>query len=719
MAIETDLRFTFSVEGISEPLRVLSFEGEEAISELFSFRLTLGAENAAIALESAIGQPAVLTMKTADDARYLHGLVSRFEQAEAGKQLTVYHATLVPRAYRLTLRHDCRIFQDLTIPQIIESVLKSAGFLAFEYRLTLLRKYQPKEYSVQYRETDWAFIIRLMEEEGIFCFFEHTADGHTLVIGDAPFSTPAIAAPDAVPFNPATGLNPVEGVSLFRFAEEMRPGKVTMRDFNFSLPKLSLQVSAEAQRDKDLEIYDYPGEYTLPGEGTARAASRLEDWQVLRETGRGEGGCPRFASGHVFSLEEHQNDAFNRKYLLVRVEHRGAEPVVGESQGTAPPSYSNRFNVIPAETPFRPAERTPKPTMRGVQTAIVVGPSGEEIYTDEFGRVKVQFHWDRQGKFDEKSSCWIRVSQIWAGQAYGALYIPRIGHEVIVDFLEGDPDRPIIVGRVYHATNVTPYPLPGAKTKSTIKSDTSPGSGGSNELRFEDQKGEEEVYLHGQKDWTILIENDKNQVVGRDETLKVGKDRTKRVDANQSESIGINKSIDVGANHTEKIVGDEAVTVGLRSVKKIGTTLDEEVGSDETRSVGGNQKEEISGNVDVSIGQNATLAVKGDKTVNVESNHDISVKGDMSVAVTGTLTELVDDESTLDVANKIVLKSGLGVITVKKDGTVIIDCKDLKITATGEVKIEGTTKLSVKSSGPVNLNGDGPVKITGSTIDLN
>ncbi|MCC6552293.1 MAG: type VI secretion system tip protein VgrG, partial [Polyangiaceae bacterium] len=382
------------------------------------------------------------------------------------------------------------------------------------------------------------------------------------------------------------------------------------------------------------------------------------------------------------------------------------------------PGYENRFRLIPADVPFRSAEHTPKPTTRGVQTAIVVGPPGEEIYTDEFGRVKVQFHWDRQGKRDDRSSCWIRVSQVWAGQAYGAMYIPRVGHEVIVDFIEGDPDRPIIVGRVYHGTNVPPYALPGDKTRSTIKSASSPGGGGSNEIRFEDGKGIEEIYVHGQKDWTIHIENDKDQTIGRNESLDVGNDRGKKVGVNETETIGANKSITVGANHTETIGGDEAVTVGGRSVREIGGELTERIVKDKTVEVGGRHSEKISGDMTLSVSAHATESVTGDKTVEVEGKHDISVRGNMSIAVSGDSDERVDGEKRITAEKVVIMKSGKSKVSFKADGTMVIECQELSVSASGDVKIESGGKLTVRAGGAVDVQGS-DVKIKGSAIEMN
>ncbi|MBW2740493.1 MAG: type VI secretion system tip protein VgrG, partial [Deltaproteobacteria bacterium] len=378
---------------------------------------------------------------------------------------------------------------------------------------------------------------------------------------------------------------------------------------------------------------------------------------------------------------------------------------VGGSGQESELSYANSFTCIPFDVPYRPPRLTPKPVVEGTQTAIVVGPAGEEIYPDEHGRVKVQFHWDREGTNDENSSCWIRVSQVWAGAGWGAMHIPRIGQEVIVDFLEGDPDRPIITGRVYNGTNTPPYSLPDEKTKSTIKSDSSLGGGGSNEIRFEDKKGEEEIYLHGQKDWTIAIENDKNQTVGHDETLSVGNDKTIEIGANHTESIGANMSIRVGKNKTETVTintaetigvakeltigGAYQVTVGAAMNETVGGAKMEEVGAYKMEAVGGNKSETIGGSKSLSTGKGLTEKVGKSQSVEISENLDEKVGGkhieqvSKEYAVNAKKIQLMAED-------QIVLKTGKAEIVMKKNGDIMIKGKKIQIKGSGDVIIKGS-----------------------------
>ena len=715
--VQSTERYKFEVEGSSESMRVLRFEGREGISRLFEFEILLSCESGSVDFSQIVGQEALLTLVHDQEPRHVHGIISRFDQEEEGKHFTAYRASVVPRAWKLLHRHDCRIFQRLSVPDIIRQVLNGAGLTEPHWAWALHNAYAPKEYRVQYRESDWAFLCRLMEEEGIIYYFDHAQDDHVLVMGDTPFAHKAIAGPSSVIYRQSLGaLTSGEHVSRFRYTEEVKPGKVTLRDYNFKNPNLLMEASVSAPLDDKLEVYDYPGEYDLPGDAQARIKIRLEEWQSLRKTAQGESDCIRFTPGHVFELSDHPRDDYNQKLLLISVEHRGSEPQFGENQEQAV-AYSNRFQCIPADIPYRSPQITPKPTPRGVQTAIVVGPSGEEIYTDEHGRVKVQFHWDRQGRRDENSSCWIRVSQVWAGGAYGAMHIPRIGHEVIVDFLEGDPDRPIIVGRVYHGTNVPPYPLPADKTRSTLRSDSSPGSGGSNEIRFEDQKEKEEIYVHAQKDWTIVVENDKNQDVGRNETLDVVKNRNKTVGKDQTEAIGANKKISVGNDHDETIGRDQVVKIDHDSKLSIANDLTEAIGNNKKVEVQTNHEESIGQDQKIKIGKDHELSVAGASTTEVKGKLDVTIGGDMSTAVGGDQAEDVGKKKKITVGEKITIECGDSKITISKDGKIVVEGSDIKVKSSGPVKVEAS-EMEVKSSGNINVKGTN-IKVKGSAIDMN
>lgn len=523
--------FSFEVSGLEDELKVFEFKGEETISRLFHYHLTLVCENAALDFSKVVGKPAVLTFYDNElkEERFVSGIVGRFVQTDDGNRYTTYNALLVPQIWNMQFHHDCRIFQKLKVDEIIKKVLDSAGIPAKGYKFTLQGSYQKRDYCVQYRESDLNFIQRLMEQEGMLYYFEHTKDGHILHICDHLSAHKPIPGTNKIIYNPPSGAVPSEeSVFPFIYSEEIRPGAVAITDYNFTKPSLNLMSSKQYEQDKKLEVYDYPGEFGEQADGARYANVQMESWQVARKKGHGEADVMRLTAGYKFTMDAHPRSEFNQEYLLTRVIFHGKQPgVVGERGGGAG-DFNAEFHCIPADVQFRPMAITPKPIVEGVQTAIVVGPSGEEIYTDEHGRVVVQFHWDREGKKDKNSSVWIRVSQTWAGPGFGAIHIPRIGEEVIVDFVEGDPDRPIITGRVYHGKNTPPYELPKHKNVSGIKSNTTKGGGGYNEFIFDDTKGAELIQLHAQKDFNRWTENDENSEVKNNLDVKVKKASTKK-----------------------------------------------------------------------------------------------------------------------------------------------------------------------------------------------
>lgn len=674
--------FNFNVAGGPE-LRVARFSGREGMSQLYNYQLELASPDLEINFADVVGRAANLTILAGEVPRVVHGHLARFEELEIGSDLAIYRATLVPWVSRLLHRRDCRIFQNLAVPDIIAKALEEAGLPSDRFLLEIREDHPKREYVVQYRESDWSFLARLMEEEGIFYYFDHHPDEHILVMSDSATVHSRIPGAPGIPYLPLRGMvADQEFIASFRSGREMRAGKVTLRDYNFKKPAMNLETEIQGPSYSELEVYDYPGLYEEPTPGTARAKTRLEEQQASVQTSRGDSACARLTPGSLFSLERHPRSDFNREYLIVDIEQSGYQPQVLEQEATAEASeYSNNFSCIPSDVPFRPARKTPKPVVRGIQTAIVVGPSGEEVYTDEHGRVKVQFHWDRRGKSDQDSSCWIRVSQLWAGQAWGAMWIPRIGHEVVVDFLEGDPDRPLITGRVYHGTNVPPYELPAEKTKSTIKSSSSPGGDGSNELRFEDASGSEEIYLHGQKDWTIRIENDKDQAIGHDEYLSVDNNRDKTVGVDQSETIGSNKTIRVGQNHTESIGQNMVLTVGMTKTEVVGINSSETVGAMKELTTGSDYL--------ITVGANMTETIAKNRSTTVDGSRTEEVTGPASTHAKRVLIEAKDE---------IVLRTGEALIVMKKNG-------DITIEAGGVFKVISKKDTTVRASGNVVLKG--------------
>ena len=545
--------FTFEAAAGGE-LRVVRFFGRESLSGLFEFHLELAGGE--VDLAAIVDTPGVLKIDGLETPRFVSGMISSFEYIGQSRHLQLYETQLVPWIWRLQHRHDCRIFQDQNTPDIIKAVLTTAGLSTEGFRFDLLGEYAPRNYCVQYRESDLAFLSRLMEEDGLFYFFEHSADKHVLVMADHPGAHPPIPGSPVLWFNPPGGMvADREHIQDFRFGERVRPGKVSLRDFNLHKPGLPMEAMDVAKARAELEIYQYPGEYQDPGQGgshqgKSQAKLRLEALQAHRRAGSGSSDCPRVTAGHTMKMVGHPRHDLDGEYRITQVNHAGEQPQALDQDASGAFSYSNQFTATERAQPYRPEPVTRRPIMSGLQTATVVGPEGEEVYTDAHGRVKVQFHWDRREPYNESSSCWVRVSQLWAGNGWGTMFLPRIGHEVLVDFIEGDPDRPVVTGRVYHGDNKPPYPLPADKTKTTIKSDSSIGGGGFNELRFEDRKGQEEVFLHAQKDWNTFILNCMTETVGASRTSSVGAAETVNVGAARTVNVATSDATTVGVEHT-------------------------------------------------------------------------------------------------------------------------------------------------------------------------
>jgi type VI secretion system secreted protein VgrG len=547
-------------------LLLAGFRGAEGLSRLFSFNLDMLSENHSISFDSIIGKNVTVSVVLADGSnRFFNGIIASFSQGRGGDaeggdpRFSHYRAAMVPWLWLLTRTADSRIFQKLKVPDIVEKIFKEKGFSDFKVKLQ--GSYPQREYCVQYRETDFNFVSRLLEEEGIHYFFEHEDGKHTLVLADSPQANMPCPKQNTARYQlSAGGWLEEDVITALEKQQEIRPAQYTLNDFNFETPNTDLKANVPTKQKLgpgEREIYDYPGFYSKKAEGDRYARIRMEEEEAQITTLSGSSNCRAFTSGYRFSLSAfYRKDINNKDYVLTALQHSASQGYQGESDL----SYSNHFTCIPFDVPFRPPRVTPKPVVEGTQTAIVVGPSGEEIYTDEHARVKVQFHWDREGKKDENSSCWIRVAQLWAGAKWGAMFIPRIGQEVIVDFLEGDPDRPIITGRVYHGNNKPPYPLPDEKTKSTIKTDSSQGGGGCNEIRFEDKKGKEQLFFQAEKQQDNRVKEDSLEWIGRDRHLIVTQD--------QMEQVGGDKHLTVKGDQNEKVDGTVSLTAGMDIQRK-------------------------------------------------------------------------------------------------------------------------------------------------------
>jgi type VI secretion system secreted protein VgrG len=691
----------------------------ESLGRLFEVRLELLSESETINLDDVLGQDMTVRMQVQDGSdRYFHGFCSEFSQSGRLGRYVTYEATLRPWLWFLTRTADCRIFQEMTVPDIIKDVFREHGFSDFEESLS--KSYREWEYCVQYRETDFNFVSRLMEQEGIYYFFKHEKGKHTLVLADSYSAHDLIPAYEKVPYYPpsANVVREEDCITDWFIRKAVTTGNYVLDSYDFKKPKAELLANSSVSRQNaraDFEIFDYPGEYLEKSDGNQYVRARLEELQAEYERVDGESDARGFMSGGLFELENYPREDQNREYLLVSVQHQAQITDYESGVSSGESEYSCSFEAIDSKEPFRAPRNTPKPTVQGPQTALVVGPSGEEIHTDEYGRIKVQFHWDRYGKTDENSSCWVRVSQVWAGKQWGAMHIPRMGQEVIVDFLEGDPDQPIVTGRVYNADNMPPYSLPDNKTQSGIKSrSTKEGTPDNfNEIRFEDKKGSEEMYIHAEKDQSIVVENDKTESVGHDNTENIGNDetisvqnnRSKSVGVDQSESIGSNKTIQVGANHTESIGANMTIdvasnksenvgintteTIGAAKALSIGAAYQVSVGAAMNQSIGASKSEEVGAGKSSKVGSDSSEEVGSNKTI--DAGEDIGVTSGKKMILTAgdDFTISGAKKGLIDIADELTIQCGKAVIQMKKNGDIIVEGKKISMKASGDIVMKG------------------------------
>ena len=671
-------------------LLLRSMEGAEQLGRLYSYELQLLSTKANIQAKDILGQKVTIRLRTKENTkRYFNGHVNRFDRVDAEGEFTKYRVTVVPSLWFLTRNSDCRIFQNKTVPEIIENVLQQHGIDHYERRL--FDDYRKLEYCVQYRETDFNFISRLMEQEGIYYFFIHENGSSLLVLADSPGAHESYPNYEEIRYLPAGGgSRQRETICDWMMSNKFLTTSFTHKGYDFEHPKKNLLSMAEIHREHafaGLECYDYPGDYLTNDEGQRYALVRAEEIQCEYETFHGHADARGIAVGHNFHLNDSYLEDRNRMYLTTRVKHTITSDLYGSrADAEIVHTYTCDFSAIPANTHYRVGRTTPKPIVHGPQTAVVIGPDGEEIHTDEHGRVRVRFHWDREHYDNDASSCWIRVTHASAGKKWGTFSLPRVGQEVVVEFLEGNPDLPIITGSIYNGDNPPPYPLPGNKTISTIKSNSTKGGNGFNEIRFEDKKGEEQIFIHGEKNQDIRIRNDRHESIGHDRHLIVKNNKNEHVENNRSEVVD--------ACHMEKIGQD-------RHVKVIG-------------------KEAIQ------IGKSKSLTVKGNVIESFRSNHSEQVTKDYALKADNICIE-ADTNITLMVGQSYIAIEANG-IKIGSVGNIVLETagnieqkanQDITIESSMRTAVKGTCGLKLESPAPAELKSAAVLSIKGSLVKIN
>jgi type VI secretion system secreted protein VgrG len=720
-----------------DDVEVLLLRGSEAVSVPFAFHVEFHrVDGGKVGLPDLVGAEGQVVLRRTDGTeRVVHGIVDAAELVGVDRDRPRYRVRIVPRLALLARGQDSRIFQGKSAPEVVKEVLDE-GKVAF--RSSVKGAYPKRDYCVQYRESDLAFVERLLAEEGIFYFFEFADGKHTLVLADAPDAFADVEGDAQIPFRPgaeASVETDVEHVSRLVRATGVRPGRATRRDFDYLHPALDVTCSV-SEDASGAEIYE-----CRLGPGDVASAKRLARVRLEEARGdevevQGDGSCLRVFPGLRFEVVEHEDATLNQKYEVVGVEHEARQEERAGAAGGI--SHRHRFHFVarPAGTPVRP-EGKPRAVLPGTQTATAVGPAGEEIHVDEHGRIKVQFHWDRHGKKDDKSSCWIRAAQPWAGAGPGWSRIPRIGQEVVVHFLDGDPDRPLVVGAVYDGANPPPIALPGDKTRSTVRSDSSPGGGGSNELRFEDVAGGEEIFRHAQKDEKAKVEHDAETTIGHDATLAVGKDRTLHVGRNQAlevarldasevkkdqsltvaaarstvvtgsqeEAVSGNESVNVGGSQEVRIGVASAATIGAAAALTVGGAYAVTVGAAYNTAVGGLHALQVGveellisrSSSEETVAKSFDRKVGGDHAISVEAGVTLGVGGDFTGTVSGKESgeakaevSLMGKKVRLQAQDELVLLvGGKLLVSLKQSGDVAISASAFSVKADGDLKLKG------------------------------
>lgn len=732
-------------------LPVVSIRGTEQISRLYRFEILLArVEHAPATLErDLLGQPARLALLSGPgEGRTVHGIVRRIEAEGAlGDQggRHGYRLWLAPRLWLAGRGKNSRIFQDLTVPGIVDRILDDWGL---PRRWHLAQEHASRAYCVQYQESDLDFLQRILADEGIFFHFEHPDDAgegerEVIVFADDPHLVRPIDGEPTLEAREGDGLSTREGdVRRFRVRHEVRPGAVLLKDFDFVRPAFDLRAEARVAAREDafdtaqVRVYDHRGERERSRLDNAVARLHLEQYRTGASVGEGESRCRRILPGRWFELRGCPADGHDGRYTIFRVDHEGRVPERQSGEDEAREIYRNTFRCVPLEMAFRP--RRPRRELRQVvETATVVGPPGQEIHTDELGRIKVHFHWDREGENSPSSSCWIRVAQAWAGAGWGFHFIPRVGMEVLVTFVGGDVDRPMVTGCVYNAQHPHPFPLPASKTKSGIVTQTTRGGGGHNELSFEDRRGHERVHVHAQKDLDIAVENDETTRIGANRTEHMGGNRFTLVGGNSLSSVGGNLTHTVGGNETWAVDGDRSSTVRGdvtstiegNAVGVVNGHVDRRVTEDLSTRIGGRERREVDGASEARFGDEVTTRVLGSAvtlvgrhgaarsyTLRVEGTTDLSSSGSTEISSEKEVV-IRCGKSTLRMAPDHIELSSPAIFLQADGATAVLEKDDVRLRAKARALVLSDNKVLLKSAGAtVSLTAD--AKIDGAAVRL-
>ncbi|CCF09137.1 type VI secretion system Vgr family protein [Pantoea ananatis LMG 5342] len=676
----------------AEGLLFRRLSGSEALSQSFVLQAELLSTDARIDRKSLLGKPVTFTLPTdgllsAVNPRYINGKITQIgvrSEELGGVRYAVYGLTVEPDLWPMKRDRNLRIFQSQTVPQIVQTLLKEYG-VNVETRLA--GSYRVWEYCVQYQESSFDFISRLMELEGMYYFFRHEADKHTLVLCDAPDQHQAFPGYETIAYHvtPSGGSVTEEGVSQWALSESVTPGMYSTDDYDFRKPNawmLQARQNPVSPTPGSVDVYDWPGRFVEHGHGEYYARIRQEVWQVEHHMVSGSGTATGIAPGYTFALLNAPHFSDNGKYLVTSAHYDFEENSYASGDAGAT-RHNIDFTVLPAAVTYRAKPETPWPKTHGPQTAKVVGPKGESIWTDKYGRVKVKFHWDRLAKGDDTSSCWVRVSSAWAGQGFGGVQIPRVGDEVVVDFINGDPDRPIITGRVYNEASMPPWDLPGDATRMGFMTRSKDGhQANASYLFFEDKPGGELLNMHAEKDMNISVENDKTVAIDGSRTTTIGKEQNDEVTGDATFHYKQKRTTTVDQLESNIFNNGESTEI------KNGRKLNLKSGGDESNITGG-QKLNLNGTREVTISNGDILNVQAEgRKQHINGNVEEEINGNVGVNINGNWTQTVEG------------------------GTAFISSPNL-------IRIQSATKVEIDSPQGLYTNKGLNVSFNGASMSFN
>jgi type VI secretion system secreted protein VgrG len=692
---------------LGDSLQLRAMNGYEELGRPFRYELTLTTTDPDIDFAAVLGQTMTVELELHDGStREFTGHVTEFGLTGGSGRNVEYRAILQPWLTLLSYGKNCRIFQNMTVPDVIKQVFRDRGFSDLEDRLT--ESYRSWEYLVQYRESDFDFVSRIMEQEGIYYFITHSGGFHSVVLSDSLSAHEPIPGYETIPyFPPEVQRRDRDHVDFWKLTRRIQPGMAAAIDFNFKTPTVNL-LAQRTEPDESVgaayEEFDYPGVYVDSSEGEREVRVRLEGRHAGREVAEAMGDPRGLAVGATFTLEAFPRADQNKEHLVVSARYSIRVNADESGMTSREPAFRCVFSALDTARPFRAARTTRRPIVEGPQTAVVVGPAGEEIYTDEYGRVKLKFHWDRESKADQNSSCWVRVAHVWAGTNFGGLHIPRIGQEVIVEFLEGDPDRPIITGCVYNFDNQVPFELPTNQTQSGLRSRSTKGGSLSNynELRFEDKKGSEEVSLQAEKDLNALIKGAESRSIGgarttttgADDTLTVGANRTSTITVNDQEQVGGSQTVTIGGVQVIMVAAARTVTSALENINAGGRA--KVVATAESTTIGASRTENVGGAESVSVGGARSIKVGGKGSLTVAQDYSVGVNGGRTQSVAKDDQLTVGKKIMISAGDEITLKAGSATLTLKKNGDIAVNGKNIKVGGSGKINIKASSDVTVK-----------------------